>query len=162
MNKPPLHIVYLQPEIPQNTGSTARLCAATGIPLHLVGRLGFRVDEKRAKRAGLDYWEFATIKNHDSMETLDKEFPGARKLYFSKKAEKLYSEAAFQMGDFLVFGSETKGLPEELLEENREHTYRIPILPQVRSLNLATVTGIITFEALRQLSFPHISQQTTL
>lgn len=158
MTKPPLHIVFFKPEIPQNTGSTARLCAATGIPLHLVGRLGFRVDEKQAKRAGLDYWEFATIKRHDSMEDLDREYPGARKLYFSKKAEKFYSEAEFKEGDFLVFGSETKGLPEEMLEENRESTYRIPILPQVRSLNLATATGIIVFEALRQLGFPHIEK----
>jgi len=159
MSNPPLHVVYVAPEIPQNTGSTVRLCAATGVKLHLAGRLGFRTDDRYLKRAGLDYWEFSSVEIHRSFDALKAATPGARFLYFSKTAEKLYSDAGFQPGDYLVFGSETKGLPPEILEPNGENAYRIPILPCVRSLNLATATGIVVFEALRQLGFPHVVEK---
>lgn len=153
---PPLHVVYVNPKIPQNTGSTARLCAATGIPLHLVGRLGFRIDDRAVKRAGLDYWEHVDIRRHKDFEALKRQAgPGARFLFFSKSAGKLYTEAEYKFGDYLVFGSETEGLPPELLSANADNCFRIPINPTfVRSLNLATATGIAAYEALRQLDFP--------
>ncbi|HOO57614.1 MAG TPA: tRNA (cytidine(34)-2'-O)-methyltransferase [bacterium] len=155
--EPPLNVVYVKPEIPQNTGSTARLCAATGIPLHLVGRLGFRIDDRAVKRAGLDYWKHVTVVRHRDFDSLRAEAgDAARFLLFSKTAKKLYSEAEYRKGDYLVFGSETKGLPPEIMEAYSETCYRIPILPGVRSLNLATSTGIVVFEALRALGFPHM------
>jgi len=154
MNEPPLHIVYVRPEIPQNTGSTARLCAATGIPLHLVGRLGFSTDEKAVRRAGLDYWRHVRVTEHKNIRELYEIAPGARFHYFSKTADKVYTDADYRRGDYLVFGSETRGLPEEILESNPADTYRIPILPCVRSLNLATATGIVVYEALRLMDFP--------
>lgn len=160
MDNPPLHVVFVNPEIPQNTGSTVRLCAATGVKLHLAGRLGFRTDDRYLKRAGLDYWEFSSVEMHRKFEDLKTAAPGARFLYFSKTAEKLYSDAEYKLGDYLVFGAETKGLPPKILEPNHESTYRIPILPCVRSLNLATATGIVVFEALRQLGFPHTEENT--
>jgi len=153
---PPLHIVYVNPEIPQNTGSTARLCAAAGIPLHLVGRLGFRIDDRAVKRAGLDYWHSVTIARHKDFAALEAAAPGARFLLFSKSAQALYSDAGYRHGDYLVFGAETKGLPAELMEKYKDSCYRIPILPAVRSLNLATSTGIVVYEALRQLGFPNV------
>ncbi|MFA6450181.1 MAG: tRNA (cytidine(34)-2'-O)-methyltransferase [bacterium] len=152
----PLNIVYVNPEIPQNTGSTARLCAAAGLPLHLVGRLGFRIDDRAVKRAGLDYWEHVTVHRHKDFNALKEYAPGARFLLFSKTASTLYSDAEYMPGDYLVFGAETKGLPPDIMETYKERCYRIPILPQVRSLNLATSTGIVVFEALRQLGFPHM------
>lgn len=152
----PLHIVYVNPEIPQNTGSTARLCAATGIALHLVGPLGFRVDDKSVRRAGLDYWPHVTVFRHDSIDSLIEQAGGARFHYFSKTAARPYSEARFARGDYLVFGAETTGLPAALLEANSDTSWLIPIRPCVRSLNLATSTGIVVFEALKQLDFPHV------
>ncbi len=157
---PLLNVVYVNPEIPQNTGSTARLCAAAGIPLHLVGRLGFRIDDKAVKRAGLDYWEHVTVVRHKDFKALEASAPpGARFLLFSKSALKIYSDAQYRLGDYLVFGAETKGLPPEIFEAHSDHCYRIPILPAVRSLNLATSTGIVVYEALRQLGFPHVKFQ---
>ena len=153
--EPPLHIVYVNPQIPQNTGSTARLCAATGIPLHLVGRLGFRIDDRAVRRAGLDYWENVEVHRYRDFDTLRRKAPGARFHLFTKSAERLYTENEYRAGDHLVFGSETKGLPKELLEEYADSCCRIPIIPDnVRSLNLATATGIAVYEALRQLDFP--------
>jgi tRNA (cytidine/uridine-2'-O-)-methyltransferase len=155
---PPLHIVYVSPRIPQNTGSTARLCAATGIPLHLVGRLGFRIDDRAVKRAGLDYWAHVEVRRHKDFAALETHAPGARFLFFSKSASKLYSDAEYRFGDYLVFGSETHGLPPELLSSNAALCYRIPInISFVRSLNLATATGIVAYEALRQLGFPNLN-----
>ncbi len=151
----PLNIVYVNPEIPQNTGSTARLCAATGIPLHLVGRLGFRIDDRAVRRAGLDYWPHVDVRRHKDFAALKESAgPGARFLLFSKSAARLYSGAVFKPGDYLVFGAETKGLPPELMREYEDSCFRIPILPAVRSLNLATSTGIVVYEALRSLGFP--------
>ena len=149
--KPPFHIVLIEPEIPPNTGNIARLCAATGTVLHLVGKLGFSIDDKHLKRAGLDYWQAVEIHRWDSLEEFQSAFPERRYWYTSKKACKSHHKADFQAGDFLVFGKETLGLPEHLLVCNPDQSIRIPIAsPVVRSLNLSTAAGIILYEALRQ------------
>lgn len=145
------HIVLVEPEIPPNTGNIARLCGATGTTLHLVGKLGFSIDDKQLRRAGLDYWEAVDVRRWGNLEELQQAFPQGRFWYTSKKASKTHITADFQPGDFLVFGKETKGLPEELLEKHAEQSIRIPIKsPVVRSLNLSTSAGIILYEALRQ------------
>lgn len=148
---PSFHIVLVEPEIPPNTGNIARLCAATGSVLHLVGKLGFSLEDKHLKRAGLDYWSEVRLQRWESLESLQEEFTGGRFWYSSKKAQKIYTDVEYHPGDLLVFGKEALGLPEPLLETNREHTIRIPIFnPAVRSLNLASSAGIILYEALRQ------------
>lgn len=146
----PFHIVLIEPEIPPNTGNIARLCGATCTVLHLVGKLGFSTDDRTLKRAGLDYWSEVDVRYWRDFEQLQDAFPGARFFYTSKKAGKSYVEADFREGDFLVFGKETQGLPEDLLERNRESSIRIPIFGRVRSLNLSTAAGIVLYEALRQ------------
>ena len=151
MTAPPFHIVLIEPEIPPNTGNIARLCGATGTILHLVGKLGFSIDDKQLKRAGLDYWEAIDVRRWDSLSQLEAAFPAGRWWYTSKKAARSHVEAEFQPGDFLVFGKETEGLPEELLTAHPERCLRIPIFsPIVRSLNLSTAAGIVLYEALRQ------------
>lgn len=148
---PPFNIVLIEPEIPPNTGNIARLCGATGSVLHLVGELGFSIDDKHLKRAGLDYWEAVDIRRWESLVELQAAHPEGRYWFTSKKAAKSYIQADYQPGDFLVFGKETLGLPEELLIENSERTIRIPIRsPIVRSLNLSTAAGVVLYEALRQ------------
>ena len=145
------HIVLIEPEIPPNTGNIARLCGATGTVLHLVGKLGFSIDDKHVKRAGLDYWKAVDIRQWQNLEELQQTFPQGRFWYTSKKAVKSHIQADFQPGDFLVFGKETLGLPEDLLQRNQEWSIRIPIRsPIVRSLNLANAAAIIVYEALRQ------------
>ena len=145
------HIVLIEPEIPPNTGNIARLCGATGTTMHLVGKLGFSIDDKQLKRAGLDYWEEVNIRQWQNFDDLKVAFPEARYWFTSKKAQKTHVQADFRPGDFLVFGKETLGLPEELLTENAEFAIRIPMQSQVvRSLNLSTAAGIILYEALRQ------------
>ncbi len=147
----PFNIVLIEPEIPPNTGNIARLCAATGAILHLVGKLGFSLDDRYLKRAGLDYWEFVSLKQWPDLETLHASAPGARFFYLSTKAVRSYLEAGFQPGDYIVFGKETKGLPEELLNANPETSFTIPMPSEkVRSLNLSTSAGIVLYEALRQ------------
>ncbi len=147
----PFHIVLIEPEIPPNTGNIARLCGATGTVLHLVGKLGFSIDDKHLKRAGLDYWDAVDVQQWSSLEELQAAFPQGRFWYTSKKAGKSHVQADYREGDFLVFGKETKGLPEELLNQCEEHSIRIPMNnPVVRSLNLSTSAGIILYEALRQ------------
>ncbi|MEW6201649.1 MAG: tRNA (cytidine(34)-2'-O)-methyltransferase [bacterium] len=151
------NIVFIEPEIPQNTGSTARLCAATGAALHLVGKLGFSIDDAAVKRAGLDYWEHVNLKYHPSFDALKKTAPAdARFLYFSSSAETLYTDISYRIGDYLVFGKESVGLPRELLEQNRSFCFRIPIRTVIRSLNIATAAGIVLYEALRQHEFSPI------
>jgi tRNA (cytidine/uridine-2'-O-)-methyltransferase len=148
---PPFHIVLVEPEIPPNTGNIARLCGATGSILHLVGKLGFSIDDRQLKRAGLDYWEAIDVRRWDSLDQLRQAFPDGRWWYTSKKAARSHVEAAFQPGDFLVFGKETEGLPETLLAAHPDRCLRIPIFsPIVRSLNLSTAAGIVLYEALRQ------------
>ena len=147
----PFHIVLIEPEIPPNTGNIARLCGATGTILHLVGKLGFSIDDKHLKRAGLDYWDAVDIRRWTDLAALQATFPDGRFWYTSKKAGRSYIQADFQAGDFLVFGKETLGLPEDLLQQNMARAIRIPIhSPIVRSLNLANAAAIIVYEALRQ------------
>ena len=114
------HIVLVEPEIPQNAGNIARTCAATGCVLHLVGPLGFEISDKQLKRAGLDYWHLVDVRLHESFEALAAENPATRFFFFTTKAEKTYADVQYHAGDFLVFGKETRGLPEELLVQNRE------------------------------------------
>ncbi|BFH70156.1 MAG: tRNA (uridine(34)/cytosine(34)/5-carboxymethylaminomethyluridine(34)-2'-O)-methyltransferase TrmL [Paenibacillus dendritiformis] len=149
-----LHIVLVEPEIPANTGNIARTCAATGTHLHLVRPLGFRTDDATLKRAGLDYWYAVHIEYHDSFQEVLDQYADSRFFYATTKADKCYSDFSFRDGDFLVFGKETKGLPPELIEANRETCMRMPMTDKVRSLNLSNSAAIIVYEALRQLDFP--------
>jgi tRNA (cytidine/uridine-2'-O-)-methyltransferase len=146
----PFHIVLVEPEIPPNTGNIARLCGATGTVLHLVGKLGFSTDDRYLKRAGLDYWHAVAIRYWQNLDELREEYPGARFVYTSKKAELAHTSFTFREGDFLVFGRETKGLPDDILAANSATCIRIPISGPVRSLNLSTAAGIVLYEALRQ------------
>lgn len=146
----PFHIVLIEPEIPPNTGNIARLCGATSTVLHLVGKLGFSTDDRQLKRAGLDYWSEVDIHYWDNLDALKRAYPDGRFIYTSKKAARPHVKAEFRSGDFIVFGKETVGLPEELIRANWEHTVRIPIFGKVRSLNLSTAAGIVLYEALRQ------------
>jgi tRNA (cytidine/uridine-2'-O-)-methyltransferase len=150
----PLHVVLVEPEIPPNTGNIARLTAATASPLHLVGRLGFRIDAKSVRRAGVDYWDQVDLRQHIDFTHFTHAFesasPGGRLHLFSAKCDRSYLDVAFAPGDALVFGRESVGLPEELLERYRDRVVGIPTLGAVRSLNLANAVGIALFEALRQ------------
>lgn len=147
-----LHVALVEPEIPPNTGNIARLCGATFTPLHLVGKLGFHVNEKSVRRAGLDYWDAVEIHYHRDLEQLYQFLPHCRFLYFSTKAERLYTTFQYLPNDCLVFGRETRGLPEDLLRANWDRCLRIPMPnPQIRSLNLATSAGIALYEAIRQI-----------
>ena len=149
--KLPFNIVLIEPEIPPNTGNIARLCAATGTALHLVGKLGFSIDDKHLRRAGLDYWHAVSLQQWNSLEELLSFHPLARCWFTSKKAERSHVAVDFQPGDFLVFGKETSGLPEALLTNHPDRAIRIPIFSsEVRSLNLSTSAGIVLYEALRQ------------
>jgi tRNA (cytidine/uridine-2'-O-)-methyltransferase len=148
---PDMHIVLVEPEIPPNTGNIARLCAATFTPLHLVGKLGFRTDDKAVRRAGLDYWDKVEIHYHDNLAAAWANLTDCRFLYFTTKAKRAYTDFRYEPGDALVFGRETRGLPEDLLHANWERCLTIPMPnPHVRSLNLATAVGIVLYEALRQ------------
>jgi tRNA (cytidine/uridine-2'-O-)-methyltransferase len=147
----PFNIVLVEPEIPPNTGNIARLCAATGTVLHLVEPLGFSLDDRQLKRAGLDYWESVEVRLWPSLAGLQQAFPQGRFLYLSTKASRSYLDACFRPGDFIVFGRETRGLPDELLRANPDTAITIPMPGQaVRSLNLSTSAGIVLYEALRQ------------
>jgi tRNA (cytidine/uridine-2'-O-)-methyltransferase len=146
-----IRVALVEPEIPPNTGSIARLCAATRIPLHIVGAAGFRLDDRAVRRAGLDYWPEVMIERHPDLASLYGFLPASRFLYLTTKAQKVYSDWAFTDEDCLIFGRETGGLPEHVLRENWDRCLTIPILnPKVRSLNLAVSVGIVVYEALRQ------------
>lgn len=146
-----MHVTLVEPEIPPNTGNIARLCAATRVPLHIVGMTGFRLDDRAVKRAGLDYWPEVELHRHRDLRALSVALPDARFIYLTTKAERRYTDWQYRANDCLVFGRETKGLPEELLRANWERCLTIPMLnPQVRSLNLATSVAIVLYEALRQ------------
>lgn len=149
-----IHVVLVEPEIPPNTGNVARLCLATGSKLHLVGPLGFSLDEKSLKRAGMDYWKECEVRVWASWdEFFGSAGEGARFWYFSTKSKRILWDAHFQDGDYLVFGRESKGLPESLLDANTRQCLRIPMKTGARSLNLATSVGIGVFEALRQMEW---------
>ena len=147
-----MHVVLFQPEIPPNTGSIARLCAATLTPLHLIEPLGFKIDDKHLKRAGLDYWEFVDLRVYKSWDHFLSRNITKNLLYFSKRASRSFTRVAYQENDYLIFGPETRGLPQELLDANPEHFYRIPMMGSgVRSLNLSNAVSIVLYEGLRQL-----------
>lgn len=146
----PFNIVLVEPEIPPNTGNIARLCGATATPLHLVGKLGFSLDDRYLKRAGLDYWSEVEVSTWPDLTALQQAYPAARFIYTSKKAAVSHATFQFKEGDFIVFGKETKGLPESLIDAHPEASIRIPIFGNVRSLNLSTAAGIVLYEALRQ------------
>jgi len=149
------HVALVEPEIPQNTGNIARLCAATRTDLHIVGMPGFRLDDRAVRRAGLDYWDQVSIQRHRDLEGLSASLSHARFLFFSTKAERNLWEQTFEPNDCLVFGPETRGLPESLLRENWDRCVRVPMTnPNVRSLNLANTVAIALYEALRQRTAP--------
>ena len=144
------NIVLVEPEIPQNAGNIARTCAATGTRLHMVRPLGFEVTDKYLKRAGLDYWHLVDISYYDNFSQLQEKFPATRFFYFTTKGRRRHSDVSFKDGDFLVFGKETKGLPEELLLRHPDECLRIPMFFEARSLNLSNSVAVALYEALRQ------------
>ena len=156
------HIVLVEPEIPQNAGNIARTCAATGTRLHFIRPLGFEVSDKYLKRAGLDYWHLVDISYYDSFDELYAKNADATFYFFTTKGRRRHSDAAFKDGDFLVFGKETRGLPEELLMQNEETCLRIPMFEQARSLNLGNSVAIALYEALRQMDFDGLLEQGEL
>ena len=154
-----LNVVLVEPEIPANTGNIARTCGATGSVLHLVKPLGFSIDDKHVKRAGLDYWHFVDIVVHESLESFleykKSSFPDAGMYYLSTKAARRHTDVRYKDGDFLLFGRETRGLPETLIFSDYTNAVRIPMLddPEFRSLNLSNSVAIVVYEALRQLGY---------
>jgi len=147
----PLNIVLVEPEIPPNTGSIARLCGATNTELHLIRPLGFSTDDKHLKRAGLDYWKYVSIRYWDSFDSFLSAQDELKLFFFTTKVESDYTEAVFKPGDYLIFGKETEGLPEEILRLYHDRCYTLPMPnPHIRSLNLAMSAGIVLYEALRQ------------
>ena len=145
------HVVLVEPEIPPNTGNVGRLCLAAGAHLHLVRPLGFSIDDRALRRAGLDYWQDVRVTLWDSLDALQAAHGSARFFFLTTKTTQSYWDAAYADGDFLVFGRETKGLPESVLAANAERCLTIPMSNQTRSLNLATAVGIVLYEALRQV-----------
>lgn len=146
-----IRVALVEPEIPPNTGSIARLCAATRVPLHIVGVAGFRLDDRAVRRAGLDYWPEVTLHRHQDLDALYGFLPSARFVYLTTKAQRSYSDWAFADNDCLIFGRETGGLSENVLRKNWDRCLTIPMLnPKVRSLNLAVSVGIVVYEALKQ------------
>lgn len=153
-----IHVVLVEPEIPPNTGNIARSCAATGAVLHLVKPLGFSIDDKSLKRAGLDYWPYVKVRVHESLEEFMKEYEGRRMFLATTKGGRLYIDVKFRDEDMLLFGKETAGLPRDFIEAHKENAIRIPMSSdtRLRSLNLSNSANIILFEALRQLGFPEL------
>lgn len=146
-----IRVALVEPEIPPNTGNVARLCAAVNVPLHIVGVTGFRLDDRAVRRAGLDYWPEVMLQKHPNLQDLYEQLPEARFLYLTTKAPTNYAEWEFSPNDCLVFGRETRGLPEQVLRSNWDRCLTIPIRnPKVRSLNLATAVGIVLYEALQR------------
>ncbi len=146
-----INVALVEPEIPPNTGNIARLCAATRTPLHIVGVAGFRLDDRAVRRAGLDYWPEVQLARHRDLDALRTSLPASRFVYLTTKAHRSYTDWRYTAGDCLVFGRETRGLPEEVLRANASNCLTIPMLnPNVRSLNLATSVAIVLYEALRQ------------
>ena len=150
----PLHIVLVEPEIPQNTGNISRTCAVTGSVLHLVKPLGFSVDDKHLKRAGLDYWNMLDIRYYESLDEFFEQYPEGDFYFSTTKAKKVYSDVEYSENSFLFFGKETAGLPESLLNKYQDRCIRIPMCTHARSLNLSNSVAIVMYEALRQLKFP--------
>lgn len=151
-----LNIVLIEPEIPQNTGNISRTCAATGARLHLVKPFGFEINDKHLKRAGLDYWQYLDITYYENQAEFFEKNKGKPFYFFTTKALHRHSDVKYPDGAYLVFGKETKGLPEELLLENRDSCVRIPMIDEARSLNLSNAVAIATYEALRQWDYPSL------
>ena len=151
-----INIVLLEPEIPQNTGNIARTCAATGASLHLIEPLGFRIDDAKLKRAGLDYWHQLDITYYKDIEDFYTRNPDAKVYFFSTKAPQKYTDITYPEKVYLMFGKETKGLPEELLHANKTHCVRIPMRDSLRSLNLSNSAAIGVYEVLRQWNYPEL------
>lgn len=157
-----LNIVLHQPEIPQNTGNIGRTCASAGIRLHLIEPLGFRLNEKMLKRAGMDYWEELDVSMYVTYEEFLEKHPGAKVYYATTKARRLYSDVVYEPDCFVMFGKESAGIPEEILKENPDTCVRIPMLADKRSLNLSNAAAIVLYEALRQNHFPDMQIQGAL
>jgi len=151
-----LHIVLVEPEIPQNCGNIARTCAATGCTLHLIRPLGFDISEKAVRRAGLDYWNMVKVIDYENLDDFFSRNQVSQMWCLSTKAPRCYTEAEFHDDCYLFFGKETKGLPEDFLEAHYDECIRIPMKPEARSLNLSNAVAITVFEALRQLNFPEL------
>ncbi|MFU0800473.1 MAG: tRNA (uridine(34)/cytosine(34)/5-carboxymethylaminomethyluridine(34)-2'-O)-methyltransferase TrmL [Xylanivirga thermophila] len=155
----PIHIVLVEPEIPQNTGNIARSCAATGAILHLVKPLGFSVDDKYLKRAGLDYWHLVEIHYHDNIDEIFNEYPDGDFYFSTTKGALRHSDVHYNDNSFIFFGKETAGLSEELLHDNYDRCIRIPMINDARSLNLSNSVAIVLYEALRQLDYPGLETE---
>ncbi|MBE6568055.1 MAG: tRNA (uridine(34)/cytosine(34)/5-carboxymethylaminomethyluridine(34)-2'-O)-methyltransferase TrmL [Ruminococcaceae bacterium] len=156
-----INIVLHQPEIPQNTGNIARTCAATGAALHLIKPLGFEIDDKKLKRAGLDYWHLLDITYYESEEKFFEKNAGEAIYYFSTKAPRKHTDVTYPERVFLMFGKETAGLPEALLAKNPDTSVRIPMLPNLRSLNLSNSAAVAVYEVLRQRNFEGLCEEGT-
>ncbi len=157
-----MNIVLHQPEIPQNTGNIGRTCVATGTALHLIEPLGFRINEKELRRAGMDYWEKLDVTRYMDFEEFKESHPGARIWYATTKAKRSYTEVSFDIDDYIMFGKESAGIPEEILVENEENCIRIPMGHDIRSLNLANSVAIVLYEALRQNDFYGLEREGEL
>ena len=157
-----MHIVLHQPEIPQNTGNIGRTCVATGTSLHLIEPLGFRLNEKELKRAGMDYWERLDVTRYMDFNDFKEKHPGAKIWMATTKAKRSYTEVSFGMDDFIMFGKESAGIPEEILVENEENCIRIPMGNDIRSLNLSNSVAIVLYEALRQNDFVGLEKEGEL
>lgn len=157
-----LNLVLVEPEIPQNTGNIARTCAVTGAALHLVRPLGFEPDDKKLKHAGLDYWHFLDITYYDSLDDFFEKTAGGTYFYMSTKGTHRHSDVSYPDNCYLLFGKESKGLPEELLLKNPESTLRIPMIDEARSLNLSNSVAIAAYEVLRQWDYPELQNKGEL
>ena len=157
-----MHIVVHQPEIPQNTGNIGRTCVATGTSLHLIEPLGFRLNEKELKRAGMDYWDRLDVTRYMDFNDFNEKHPGAKIWMATTKAKRSYTEVSFGMDDFIMFGKESAGIPEEILVENEENCIRIPMGNDIRSLNLSNSVAIVLYEALRQNDFKGLEKEGEL
>lgn len=157
-----LNVVLIEPEIPQNTGNIARTCAATGARLHLVEPMGFRIDDAKLKRAGLDYWQYLDITYYSSTEDFFKKNEGGAFYYFSTKAKQKHTDVEYPEKVYLVFGKETRGLPEKLLFDNPDTTVRIPMIDEARSLNLSNSAAVGVYEVLRQWNYPELQERGEL
>lgn len=156
------NIVLVSPEIPQNTGNIARTCACTGAKLHIVKPMGFEIDDKKLKRAGLDYWHMLGVKFYENIDEFFEINKGGRFYYATTKAINRYSDVEYKDNDFILFGRETKGLDEELLHNNKEYCIRIPMIDEARSLNLSNAVAIVVYEALRQTDFGGLKEMGSL
>ena len=157
-----MQVVLVNPEIPQNTGNIARSCAATGAELHLIEPLGFSLSEKAIKRAGMDYWKDLDVTVYSDYQDFLNRNPGAKVYYASTKARHIYTEVAYEPDDYLMFGKESAGIPEEILVQHPNETVRIPMNPNLRSLNLSNSVAILLYEALRQQNFPGMQTEGEL